>query len=163
MMAFDNGIKTVTHLYNAMSPLQHREPGLVGATFNNENVMASIIPDGYHVDFAAIRIAKKMMEERLFVITDAVTETNNGYYQHHLVGDKYESAGILSGSALTMIKAFQNLIKNAGVEVEAALRMCSLNPAKVIGKEKELGRIAPGFNSKMIAINEKMQFVKMIS
>lgn len=163
MQAFGDGIKTVTHLYNAMSPLQHREPGLVGASFNNENVMASVIPDGYHVDFAALRIAKKVMGERLFVITDAVTETNKGRYQHHLVGDKYESAGILSGSALTMIKAFQNLIRNVGVETEAALRMCSLNPAKVIGKEKELGRIAPGFRSKMIVINEKMEFVKMIS
>ena len=61
MQAFSNGIKIVTHLYNAMSALQHREPGLVGATFNNENVMASIIPDGHHVDYAAIRIAKKIM------------------------------------------------------------------------------------------------------
>ncbi len=146
-----------------MSALQHREPGLVGATFNNENVMASIIPDGHHVDYAAIRIAKKVMGERLFVITDAVTETDKGHYQHHLVGDKYESAGILSGSALTMVKAFQNLVKNADVEIEAALRMCNLNPAKVIGKEKELGKIEKGFNSKMIVINEKMEFVKMIS
>ncbi len=137
--AFDGGIKTVTHLYNAMSALQHREPGLVGATFNNENIMAGIIPDGHHVDFAAIRIAKRIMGERLFVITDAVTETNSGYYQHHLVGDKYESAGILSGSALTMSKAFKNLVTYAGVGVEQALRMCSLNPAKVIGKANELG------------------------
>jgi N-acetylglucosamine-6-phosphate deacetylase len=163
MQAFGNGIKTVTHLYNAMSALQHREPGLVGATFNNENVMASIIPDGHHVDYAAIRIAKKVMGERLFVITDAVTETNKGHYQHHLVGDKYESAGILSGSALTMIKAFQNLVKNAGVEPGAALQMCSLNPSKVIGKERELGKIEKGFKSRMIVINEKMEFVKMIS
>jgi len=163
MQAFGNGIKTVTHLYNAMSPLQHRGPGLVGATFNNENVMASIIPDGHHVDYAAVRIAKKIMEERLFVITDAVTETNKGHYQHHLVGDKYESGGILSGSALTMIKAFQNLVRNAGVQIETALRMCSLNPAKVIGKENELGKIEKGFKSKMIVINEKMELVKMIN
>ena len=161
--AFKSGIKTVTHLYNAMSALQHREPGLVGATFNAENVMASIIPDGHHVDFAAVRIAKKIMGERLFVITDAVTETDKGYYQHHLVGDKYESGGILSGSALTMIKAFQNLVNNVGVETEAALRMCNLNPAKVIGRENDLGRIAKEFNSKMIVINDKLEFVKMIS
>jgi len=162
MMAFSNGIKTATHLYNAMSALQHREPGLVGAIFNSENVMASIIPDGHHVDYAAIRIAKKVMEERLFVITDAVTETDTGYYQHHLVGDKYESAGILSGSALTMAKAFQNLVNHVGVAVEAALQMCSLNPAKVIGKATELGKIEKGFKSKLIVINEKLEFVKML-
>jgi N-acetylglucosamine-6-phosphate deacetylase len=163
IQAFSDGIKTVTHLYNAMSALQHREPGLVGATFNTDDVMASIIPDGYHVDFAAIRIARKVMGERLFVITDAVTETDKGYYQHHLVGDKYESAGILSGSALTMVRALQNLVNNVGVETEAALRMCSLNPAKVIGKERELGKIERGFNSKMIVLNQKLEFVKMIS
>ncbi|HYM94658.1 MAG TPA: N-acetylglucosamine-6-phosphate deacetylase, partial [Chitinophagaceae bacterium] len=54
---FENGITAVTHLYNAMSPLQHREPGLVGAIFNHNSVMASIIPDGHHVNFAAITIA----------------------------------------------------------------------------------------------------------
>ncbi len=159
--AFNNGIKTVTHLYNAMSALQHREPGLVGATFNG-NVMAGIIPDGHHVDFAAIRIAKKIMDDRLFVITDAVTETDEGYYQHHLVGDKYESSGILSGSALTMGKAFKNLVNYAGVQIEEALQMCSLNPAKVAGLEDQLGKIEKGYNSKMIVINEKLEFVKMI-
>ena len=100
MNGFANGINTVTHLYNAMSPLQHRQPGLVGATMDHDKVMASIIPDGHHVDYAAIRIAKQVMKERLFVITDAVTETDKGYYQHKMAGDKYESGGILSGSAL---------------------------------------------------------------
>lgn len=162
MQAFDNGIKTVTHLYNAMSALQHREPGLVGATFNNENVMAGIIPDGHHVDFAAIHIAKKIMGDRLFVITDAVTETDKGYYQHHLVGDKYESAGILSGSALTMSKALKNLVDQAGTQVEEALQMCCLNPAKVARLDDQLGKIEKGYKSKMIVINEKLEFIKMI-
>ncbi len=76
-------VPIVTHLYNAMSPLQHRAPGLVGATLNS-NVMASIVPDGYHVDFAAIQIAKAIMKERLFVITDAVTGTTTGPIQHYL-------------------------------------------------------------------------------
>lgn len=162
MAGFDLGIKTVTHLYNAMSPLQHRQPGLAGATFNRENVMASIIPDGHHVDFAAIRIAKKLMGERLFVITDAVTETNEGFYQHHFVDDKYESAGILSGSALTMGKACQNLVNHVDVPIEEALRMCSLYPARVIGLENELGKIAKGYRAKMVVMNEKIEPVRMI-
>src|SRR3990170_2181428 len=102
---FANGITAVTHLYNAMSPLQHRAPGLVGAAMDDKKVMASIIPDGHHVDFAAVHIAKEVMKERLIVITDAVTETDKGGYQHHLAGDKYEAGGILSGSALTMTKS----------------------------------------------------------
>jgi N-acetylglucosamine-6-phosphate deacetylase len=83
---FASGIRAVTHLYNAMSPLLHREPGLVGASMDDEQVMASIIPDGHHVDYAAIRIAKAVMKERLFVITDAVTDTDEGQYPHHAWG-----------------------------------------------------------------------------
>jgi N-acetylglucosamine-6-phosphate deacetylase len=138
---FSNGATTVTHLYNAMSPLQHRAPGLVGATMDDDKVMASIIPDGHHVDYAAIRIAKEVMKERLFVITDAVTETDSGPYPHVFAGDKYEAVGILSGSALTMNKAVQRLTAFAGIELEEALRMCSLYPARVMGMEKRLGKI----------------------
>ena len=158
---FQHGIATATHLYNAMSPLQHREPGLVGAIFNS-NVMASIIPDGHHVDYAAIRIAKKIVEDRLFVITDAVTETNQGYYQHYLAGDKYESAGILSGSALNMHTALQNLVNNVGIQLDEALRMCSLYPAKVAKKEHELGKIAKGYKAKLVVLDDKMQLVKLL-
>jgi N-acetylglucosamine-6-phosphate deacetylase len=154
IQSFDEGlITTVTHLYNAMSPLQHREPGLVGATFNHKTIMASIIPDGYHVDFAAIKIAKKIMGKRLFVITDAVTETNTGFYPHQMAGDKYESNSILSGSALTMKKAVQNLVEFCDIELDEALRMCSLYPAQVLGVDKELGKIEVGFKAEFIEWN----------
>ncbi len=149
-VSFDNGITTVTHLYNAMSALQHREPGMVGAVFNHANVMASIIPDGYHVDFAAIQIAKKILKERLFVITDAVTTTTSGYYQHNLVGNKYESNNILSGSALSMEKAVYNLVNHCGIELEEAFRMCSLYPAKVLGLDDELGMIEKGYRADFV-------------
>lgn len=151
--SFGNGINTVTHLYNAMSGLQHREPGMVGAVFNHSNVMASIIPDGYHVHFAAIKIAKQIMQERLFVITDAVTTTTTGYYQHYLAGEKYESNSILSGSALTMEKAVHNLVSHCGIELEEAFRMCSLYPAKVLGLENQLGKIEKGFKAHFVEWN----------
>ncbi|HEY6502755.1 MAG TPA: N-acetylglucosamine-6-phosphate deacetylase [Chitinophagaceae bacterium] len=157
MKGFAGGITMVTHLYNAMSPLQHRQPGLVGATLDHSTVMASIIPDGHHVDYAAIRIAKQVMKERLFVITDAVTETGTGYYPHELAGDKYESSGILSGSALTMGKAFFNLVKYAAVEKGEALRMCSLYPARVIKQDHVLGKIAKGYRFAVSAINEEAE------
>lgn len=153
--SFASGVKAVTHLYNAMSPLQHREPGLAGAAMDDNWVMASIIPDGYHVDYAAVRIAKSVMKDRLFVITDAVTETDKGPYQHELAGDKYEAAGILSGSALTMFKAMLNLVNHCGIEMGEAIRMCSLYPARVIGLDSKLGRISKGYMAKLIAINEQ--------
>lgn len=158
---FANGIIAVTHLYNAMSALQHREPGLVGAAMDHKTAMASIIPDGYHVDFAAIRIAKQVMKDRLFVITDAVTGTTGGYYQHELAGDKYETAGILSGSALTMGKAVQNLVNFAGIELGEALKMCSLYPANLMNLPL-LGNIKKGTASSMVVMDEKLEVKHLI-
>lgn len=163
MIGFDNGITAVTHLFNAMSPLQHRQPGLVGAAMNHPTAMASIIPDGYHVDFAAIHIAKKAMNNRLFVITDAVTETNEGYYQHQLAGDKYEASGILSGSALNMAKAMRNLVLYARISLEESLRMCSLYPAQIMNMDNKLGKIEKGFEAKMTALNDQCDVIKLIS
>ena len=159
--SFANGITMVTHLYNAMSPLQHRQPGLVGATMDDDMVMASIIPDGYHVDYAAIRIAKQVMKERLFVITDAVTVTKQGDYQHQQVGNKYEANNILSGSALTMAMAVQNLVNFTSIELGEALRMCSLYPAKLFGLH-EYGRIEKGYSSKVIVMNKNMEAVQLL-
>jgi N-acetylglucosamine-6-phosphate deacetylase len=158
---FANGITAVTHLYNAMSPLQQRQPGLVGAAMDDNNVMASIIPDGYHVDYAGLRIAKQIMKERLFVITDAVTETSSGYYQHKQVGDKYEAGNILSGSALTMNKALQNLVNFGGIDLSEALRMCSCYPAKVLGMKKN-GKIEKGYDARMVVLDDKMQVKQLL-
>jgi N-acetylglucosamine-6-phosphate deacetylase len=161
--AFGYGITTVTHLFNAMSPLQHREPGLVGAVMDDAITFASIIPDGYHVDFAAARIAKQVMKERLFVITDAVTETDKGAYPHTLNGEKYEASGILSGSALTMAKAVKNLVENKVTDIGEALRMCSLYPAKVAGLDNSLGKIEKGYKSCLVILDEHMSVLKLIS
>lgn len=158
---FANGIKTVTHLFNAMSPLQHREPGLAGATMVSDNITASVIPDGHHVDFAAIRIAKIAMKERLFVITDAVTETAEGFYPHELAGDKYVSNGILSGSALTMNKAVRKLIEHCNIELPEALRMCSLYPARVFGIENEAGRIQKDYSANLVVLDDQLQVKKL--
>lgn len=160
--AFNNGITTATHLYNAMSPLQHRSPGVVGAVLNHPTVMSSIIPDGHHVDFAAVSIAKQIMKERLFVITDAVTETTTGYYPHNFAGDKYDSNGILSGSALTMSKAVKNLVTHCDIELGEALRMCSLYPAQVMKMENEYGIIEPVAIASLVVMNEQFDVVEMI-
>ncbi len=158
---FSKGIRAATHLYNAMSPLQHRAPGMVGAVMNRSNVMSSIVPDGYHVDFAALSIAKKVMKDRLFFITDAVTETTEGPYQHTLNGDKYVANGILSGSALTMAKSVKNCVEKAGIELSEALRMASLYPAKVMRLDKELGKIAKGYKAEFVMIDDNLEAVEI--
>ena len=158
-----NEIKTATHLYNAMSGLQHRAPNVVGAVLDHSTIFCSIVPDGYHVSFPAIRIAKKIMGERLFAITDAVTETHEGYYQHELEGDKYIANGILSGSALTMSKCAKNFVEQCDIKIEEALRMCSLYPARVIKKENELGSIATGRKANLVVLDDTLNVLETIT
>ena len=157
--AFDNGIPTATHLFNAMSPLHHREPGLPAAVMQHSSAMASIIPDGYHVHFEMISIAKQIMQDRLFIITDAVTETSEGCYPHHLTGDKYESNGILSGSALTMAKGVKNLVNKTNIELSEALRMASLYPARLLGLSNTLGMIKKGYAANFISLDEQLNVI----
>jgi N-acetylglucosamine-6-phosphate deacetylase len=159
---FFKDIHFATHLFNAMGPLHHREPGLPAAVMLYPDVMASIVADGYHVDFAMIRLAKKLMGERLFFITDAVTKTNEGMYQHTFKDDKYESNGILSGSALTMMKAVKNAVEKCDISLDEALRMASLYPAKVLGIDNETGKIETGYKADMVLINEKLEVINCI-
>ena len=84
--AFGLGVPAATHLFNAMSPLQGRQPGMVGAIYDDPNVMSSIMCDGVHVDYTSVHISKKIMGERLFFITDAVTEIREGLLPAHIPG-----------------------------------------------------------------------------
>jgi N-acetylglucosamine-6-phosphate deacetylase len=142
--AFEMGVPAATHLFNAMSPLQSREPGMVGAIYDDGNVMSSIICDGVHVDFASVRISKKIMGERLFFITDAVTSIDEGYYRHVFQGDRYTLPdGTLSGSCMTMLSTFKNAVRQAGISVIESLKMCSAYPAGLL-KDPFLGKIQVG-------------------
>ena len=158
--AFNEGILVATHLYNAMSSLQHRSPGMVGAIFNHSKISCSIVPDGYHVDYAAIKIAKHQLGERLFAITDAVTNTFEGTYPHQLNGDKYEANGILSGSALTMLQCVHNLVNHVGIELGEAIKMCSLYPAKVMEQPFMKGTINVGDHRSFILLNEQLNLLQ---
>jgi N-acetylglucosamine-6-phosphate deacetylase len=159
---FFTNIHLATHLFNAMSPIHHREPGLPTAVMLQPNVTASVVADGYHVDFAMIRLAKKLMRERLFLITDAVTETKEGPYPHQLNGDKYESNGILSGSALTMMKAVENCVEQCNIHLDEALRMASLYPAKVLGIDNVTGKIEKGHKADLVLMNECFEVINCI-
>jgi N-acetylglucosamine-6-phosphate deacetylase len=157
---FEMGIPAATHLFNAMSPLQGREPGMVGAIYDDRNVMSSIICDGVHVDFASVRISKKIMGERLFFITDAVTEIHEGYYQHIFKGDRYTLPdGTLSGSCMTMMSTFKNAVVEAGISIEESLKMCSAYPAGLL-KDPFLGKIQVGQHADFNIIDkEKLELV----
>ncbi len=160
---FHLGVPAATHLFNAMSPLQGREPGMVGAIYDDPRVMSSIICDGVHVDFASVRISKKIMGDRLFFITDAVTEIREGNYKHIFQGDRYTLPdGTLSGSCMTMISTFKNAVVQSGIPVEEALKMCSLYPAKLLN-DPSLGRIESGLPADFIVIRkENLELVSSV-
>lgn len=157
--AFDKSIHTVTHLFNGMSSLHHREAGVVGAVMQHPTVMSSIIADGHHVDFEVIKIAKKLVQRRLFLITDAVTETTEGYYPHELQGNKYVSKGILSGSSITMLQSVKNCMEKAGIELNEALRMASLYPAEVMGIDHCKGMIKKGYDASLIMLDNDLNLI----
>jgi len=126
-------------------------------------VMCSIVCDGVHVDFASVRISKKIMEERLFFITDAVTEVLHGEYQHVFKEDRYTlTNGTLSGSCLTMMQCVKNGVEKVGIPLVEALRMASLYPARVLKAENKFGCIKAGTNTDFVVIDDELNLKQLI-
>jgi N-acetylglucosamine-6-phosphate deacetylase len=149
-------IPAVTHLFNAMPQMHHREPGYIPAIFE-ERPYTSIVADGNHVDWPMIRLAKRELGDKLFLITDAVTAATEGAYQHRLEGDKYVMPdGTLSGSSLTMLKAVQNCVQKVGIALAEAVNMASLYPAQLASKSTK-GKIEAGFDADLIVFNEQFE------
>ncbi|MCF7354384.1 N-acetylglucosamine-6-phosphate deacetylase [Vibrio sp. CK2-1] len=150
--SFANGITFATHLFNAMTPMVGREPGVVGAIYDTSEVYAGIIADGFHVDYANIRIAHKIKGDKLVLVTDATAPAGADMDHFIFVGKKVyyrdgkcvDENGTLGGSALTMIEAVQNTVEHVGIALDEALRMATLYPARAIGVERQLGEIKPG-------------------
>ena len=150
---FESGIKTVTHLFNAMSALHHRATGLPGAAFVSD-VYASVIADGIHVDYSIVTMSQKIFREKLFLITDAVEENLEGVYVHVKGEDRFTLPdGTLSGSKLTMLQAVKNCVRHCGIPLDEALRMASTYPANLLGA-KSLGRIEPGAKANLLLFDE---------
>jgi N-acetylglucosamine-6-phosphate deacetylase len=151
----NNPVKAVTHLYNAMPQMHHREPGYIPAIFE-ERPYTSVVADGIHVDFAMIRLAKRELGDKLFLITDAVTAANEGTYQHQFTGDRYVMPdGTLSGSCLTMLKAVENCVNHLDIPLAEAINMASLYPAQLAGVNK--GKVEAGFDADLIVFDDSYQ------
>ena len=154
---FAMGIETTTHLFNAMSPLHHRDPGLPGAVFSSDTVRASIIADGIHVDYNMLAIAKKVMKERLLLVSDAVEENGTGACRHVMQPDRFTLPdGTLSGAKLSLLDAVRNCVLHAGIDLYEAIRMASLYPAQLI-RARDRGIIAPGARADLIIIDSDLE------
>jgi len=155
--AYNKGVSTTTHLFNAMPSIHHRAPNLPVAVFNHPTAMSSIIADGQHVNFEVIKMSYQLMKERLFLITDAVTECQIGPYQHRLSGDKFITPdGTLSGSNITLLDAVRNCIDYCAIPLSSALAMASLHPAKAIKKDAHYGSIEVGKVADLLLLNDEL-------
>ena len=150
---FDAGIRVATHLFNAMSPWTGRDPGVVGAVLERDDVAAGIIVDGFHVHYASIKLVKTIKRQGLFLVTDAVTPTGTSMEAFEFGGRTVfvkkgrcvSADGTLGGALVTMIEAIANCVRHAGIPLLEAVRMASLYPARVLKRDHELGQVKAGY------------------
>jgi N-acetylglucosamine-6-phosphate deacetylase len=167
--AADRGVTGVTHLFNAMSQLTAREPGVVGAALDDERLFAGIICDGLHVDPLSLRVAMRCKgPDRLMLITDAMPPVGTDLRHFLLQGRRITlqgarltgSDGTLAGAHLTMMQAVRNAVALLRVGIADVLTMASRTPATFLGLESQLGTIAPGYRADLVAFSSKFEVIE---
>jgi N-acetylglucosamine-6-phosphate deacetylase len=167
--AVEAGAHVVTHLFNAMSQLGNREPGMVGATLDLGHVSAGLIADGFHVHPAAIRTAlrAKRGPGRIFLVTDAMSPMGTDMTSFFLNGREIFreggrltlADGTLAGADIDMASCVRYMRDTVGVELEEALRMASLYPAEAIGMTGRKGRLTHGHDADFAVIDGNVEVV----
>ena len=164
--AFAHGVRGVTHLFNAMTPMGSREPGGVGAAIEDPNSWCGVIVDGEHVHDAPLRIAIAAKPRgKIMLVTDAMPPVGGEREDFVLYGQtmtcrdgKCSTAdGTLAGSALDMAGAVRNTVRRLGLPLDEACRMASTYPAEFLGLGHELGRIAPGYRADLVTLDDDLQ------
>lgn len=162
----DAGLRGFTHLFNAMSPLQGREPGAVGAALEDRDSWCGLIVDGVHVHPGSLRVALAAKPRgKLFLVTDAMPMVGADDPSFALYGEVItavdgvvrNAAGALAGSALDMATAVRNCVELVGLPLAEAARMAATYPAEFLGLGDRLGRIAPGYQADLVLLDEALR------
>jgi N-acetylglucosamine-6-phosphate deacetylase len=157
------GLSGVTHLYNAMSPLQTREPGCVGAALDTDTLWAGIIADGHHVHPAAIRLAQRLKPPgKLVLVSDAMATVGGSCSSFDLYGETISEQsgklvnheGRLAGSAIALIDAVRFCVEEAKISLEESLRMASCYPAGILGLADTLGSLHSGARADLVHFDD---------
>lgn len=164
--AFGQGITCVTHLYNAMSQLNSREPGLVGASLDSD-VYAGIIVDGIHCDYTAVHIAHELKKGKLFLVSDATLIGNvdtvlNGREYLFRNGRYINIDGNLAGSNITMWHGIVNSVKHAGIETSDAFDMATSIPAAALGLSDSIGTIQADQEANLVVLSKDLDLEAVI-
>ena len=168
--AFTKGVTHATHLFNAMQGFGHREPGVVGAVFDNENVMAELICDGFHIHPAALRTAFRVLgEDRTIIVSDSMRAAGlkDGTYelggQEVKVSDGHARLldGTIAGSTTNLFEEVQNLVR-FGIPFKQVIKSATINPARSVGEDKRIGSIDVGKQADLVVLDGNLNLKKVI-
>jgi N-acetylglucosamine-6-phosphate deacetylase len=170
--AFGHGAKHATHLFNAMSPLTHRDPNVVGAVLDTPGISAELICDGVHLHPAAVRLALKALGmSRAVFVSDSMMATGLGDGTYDLGGleivvsgkiARLVHGGNIASSVSNLTDCFRVAVKEMGVPLADAVRCVSVNPARVLGMEGERGRICEGLTADLIFMDTDLNICEII-
>ena len=161
--AFEAGADHVTHLFNAMPSLEHRNPGLIGAAFDHKECFVELICDGTHIAPSVVRMVFRLFgEERVVLISDSMEATGMPDGEYHLGGQRVSvrkktaalEDGTLAGSVTSLYGCFREAVR-MGIPIESAIKACTVNPCKSIGLDKEYGSLAVGKKACFLLLDQK--------
>lgn len=163
-LGFENGFSHATHLFNAMTPIQNRAPGVPTAVFENKTATAELICDGFHNHPAILRMAFELLgEDRAVVISDSMSAAGCGDGEYELGGQTVYvkdgkatlADGTIAASTTNIFEEFKNLLR-FGIDFKLALKACTINPARAIRRDCETGSIAAGKRADLLVIDDEM-------
>lgn len=163
--ALRHGLTGFTHLFNAMSQMTARDPGVVGAALSDQNSWCGLIVDGRHVDPVMLRLALRCKrQDRFMLVTDAMPVVGTAHGWFLLQGKRIvvdgdtclDHSGTLAGSALNMAQCVRNSVRLLNLDLATALRMASEYPAEFLGLGHEIGKIAPGYWADLVVADEHL-------
>ena len=167
--ALDNGLTGFTHLFNAMSPIAVREPGVVGAALDDQDSWCSVIVDGYHVDPVVLRLALRCKRpDRFVLVTDAMPSVGSEEKAFNLLGRRITvrdgvcvgDDGTLAGSNIDMATAVRNTIRLLKVGTADSIRMASQYPSEFLGLSGNYGRIAAGYRANIAIADDELKVLE---
>lgn len=162
--AFDKGATHATHLFNAMSGLHHRKPGVVGAVFDDSRVRGELICDGFHIHPAVLRAAFRLLGDRALIVSDSMRANGMPEGEAFDLGGQMVTVhqgkallpdGTIAGSVTNLHQEIKNLV-SFGVPFEQAVKAATLLPARAIGLDGEIGSIAPGKRADLVVLDENL-------
>lgn len=168
--AIDAGANRATHLYNAMPPFNHREPGVIGAMYDKKNTFVELITDGIHIHPAMVRATFDMFAERVILVSDSMEATGLSDGQYQLGGLDVTvkgkratlKSGTIAGSASNLMECLKVAVKEMGIPLEKAAMSATAHPAKSIGIYNSVGSITAGKQANLIILDENLEIANIV-